>query len=51
VRYTFSAFVFTKKIAKLHENNRLQRKRRLQKLQLQKKSIERRVKKKKKTKK
>jgi hypothetical protein len=36
--FTLSAFVFSKKIAKLHENNRLQRKKRVQKLQMQKKS-------------
>lgn len=41
VGFTLSAFVHTKKLAKLHENNRLQRKKRVQKLQLQKKSKER----------
>lgn len=46
--FTLSAFVFTKKIAKLHENNRLQRKKRVQKLQMQKKSKERKFKNKKK---
>lgn len=40
VGFTLSAFVFTKKIANLHLDNRLQRKKRLQKLQMQKKSKE-----------
>jgi len=44
VGFTLSAFVYTKKFAKLHENNRLSRKKRVQKLQMQKKSKERKVK-------
>jgi len=36
--FTLSAFVFTKKLAKIHENNKLARKKKFKKLQMQRKS-------------